>query len=453
MLAINDGFMALDEYWVGITRYIPAQSSTLMNLVSSDDVKSPLQLMPMHFVAQAAYKIGIDSPYWQYRSVIFVLGLLNIILVLWAFHRYFKIYPMDKEKQRFLYLMLVFYFAAPFALTRPMFESVAAGWLCLAGVWALAYQNEPKLKYLLCGVTFGSVAFLLRQQLGFCALVFVILPAIKKNIKHLMYAGALGLLFFIAAGIPDYFIRGKFHYSLLNLTVYNFEHGSDYGDRTIVFYPVLLFIITLFPFFIKKYPKGFIREQFIKHLSLYIIIGLFIFLHSLFPQKWERFVISLIPLLILCAFPFLRYLHENFTENKIRLFSLYSLNFIFWLIASFFPAQKNLIDMSLYLNEHPEIKKVYRVGDTPGWITEAFILNKEFKFVDSNLESLQSVNWSDCSSSFIVGENYKDDYADLISKIQLKATFDVNIIESMAYKLNPKNNLRRVKLFLYSGCN
>ena len=48
VIAVNDGFMAHDEYWVGITRYIPAQSSTLNTLVAADDVKSPLQLLPMH---------------------------------------------------------------------------------------------------------------------------------------------------------------------------------------------------------------------------------------------------------------------------------------------------------------------------------------------------------------------------------------------------------------------
>ncbi len=63
-------------------------------------------------------------------------------------------------------------------------------------------------------------------------------------------AGGLRLLLFVLSGIPDYFLRGKFHYSLLNLTVYNFEHGFDYGNRTVFFYPLLILIVGFIPFFI-----------------------------------------------------------------------------------------------------------------------------------------------------------------------------------------------------------
>ena len=85
VVLLNDGFMALDEYWVGITRYIPAQTSSIKKLVTEDDVKSPLQMLPMHGVAQMAYAVGIDSPYLQYRAVIAVLAAINFALLLFAF--------------------------------------------------------------------------------------------------------------------------------------------------------------------------------------------------------------------------------------------------------------------------------------------------------------------------------------------------------------------------------
>jgi hypothetical protein len=452
VLLINDGFMALDEYWVGITRYIPAQSSSLMSLVSTDDVKSPLQLLPMHIIAQASLKIGIVSPYWQYRAVIFVLGAINILMLLWIFFELSQFLKLDKSESNFLFLMLFLYFAAPFSLTRPMFESIAAPWLTWAAVKALKYDLNSKLKDLLWGVFFGSVAFVLRQQLGFCALIFMLLPILKKNWKHLIYTGLLGLLFFVISGIPDYYIRGKFHFSLLNLTLYNYAHGAEYGDRTVFFYPILIFIVAFIPFFIKKYPKEFVFEYLKKYRSLLIILGLFVFLHSLFPQKWERFIISVVPLLIFLVFPFLWYLHKSFNKYKWRLSSLYLINFILFFVASFFPAQKNLIEMSLYLNEHPEIKKIHRVADTPGWITEAFILDKKFEFIESNREILKAVDWTDCSSVFVLGEAQNEEYKEITQNLKTKAEFNVNLIEQLAFKTNPKNNLRRVKLKIYSGC-
>lgn len=444
--------MALDEYWVGITRYIPAQHSSVMNLVGVEDVKSPLQLLPMHLVAQAALALGVDSPYWQYRSVIIVLAIVNLVLIVLALLRFAYLYQLKAQQVSFLIYMLVFYFAAPFALTRPMFESVAAPWLALAAVQACYYDINGKIKDLLLGVFFISICFVLRQQLGFCALIFILLPFLKKQWKHLVSACILGGIFFIVSGIPDYFIRGEFHFSLLNLTVYNFEHGSDYGDRTILFYPILIFVITLMPFFIKKYPIGFLKEQFLKQRSLYIIVFLFIFLHSLFPQKWERFAISLIPIFIMIGFPFLRHLHENFNNNRLRLLSLHVFNGALFFVASFFPAQKNLIEMSRYLDRHPEVYEVYRVADTPGWITEAFILDKKFNFIESNLSDLRKVNWSDCGRQLVIGEAQQLDYVEITEKLIKKAEFSVNFIEQLAFKMNPKNNLRRVKLSIYSGC-
>ena len=46
LLFFNDGFIALDEYWVGMTRYLPAQTAQLSNLIEVGDVKSPYQVLP-----------------------------------------------------------------------------------------------------------------------------------------------------------------------------------------------------------------------------------------------------------------------------------------------------------------------------------------------------------------------------------------------------------------------
>lgn len=451
VLIVNDGFMALDEYWVGIVRYIPAQSSSLQTLVQPDDVKSPLQLMPMYFVAQTALFIGVDSPYWQYRTVIFILGLISLGILLFSFLKYIKIEKLDDRSSLILLAMLGLYFAAPFGLTRPMFESVAAPWLTLAAILAVKYDQESKLSDLLWGVTFVSVAFALRQQLGICALVFIWLTLIKKNYRHFFWASGLGLLWFGLSGLPDYFLRGQFHFSLLNLTLYNYKHGSDYGNQSVLYYPAVIFVIALVPFFIAKYPKTFLKEQWTRYRSLYVVLFLFVFLHSLFPNKWERFLVSLLPLFVLILFPYLKYLLDNFSKYKLRLVFLFLLNGLLFVLASFFPAQKNLIEMSRYLDQHSQIKKVYRVANTPEWITEAFILKPQFQFVDTEVAALSSVDWNDCGNTLVVGAAQADLLKDSVSSLKLITEFNVNLIEQLAFKLNPEKNIRRVKLRLYAG--
>lgn len=449
---LNDGFMALDEYWVGITRYIPAQTSSLKTLVTSDDVKSPLQMLPMHSVAQLVFNLGVESPYVQYRSVIAILAVINFGLLLFAFLKFSEVMSLSKAERNLLILLFAFYFGSSFSFTRPMYESISAPWLALTAVWALRYDFFARTKDLVWGVLFASMAFVLRQQLGFCALVFIVLPLMKKNFKHFFIASGVGLVFFIVAGIPDYFLRGQFHFSLLNLTLYNYQHGADYGRKPITFYPLLVVVMTLMPFFIKKYPSEVLASSFKKLRTSWMILFLFVFLHSLFPQKWERFMISVIPILLFLVFPFLRYLQENFKDHKVRLISLYSLNGLVFFIASFFPPQKNLIEMSRYLNSHSEIKKIHRVNNTPEWITDAFILHKNYDFIESNPNLLSQEDWKDCSKALVLATRDLPQHQELVNKLRLKAQFSVNLIEQLAYKLNPKNNARRVQLNLYTGC-
>ena len=109
--------------------------------------------------------------------------------------------------------------------------------------------------------------------------------------------------------------------------------------------------------------------------------------------------------------------------------------------------------MSRYLDSHPQIRKVYRVNETPEWITEAFIANKQFDFVDSNIQTLETVNWQDCQNSLVIGEAQADEYRSITEKLKPVAEFNVNLIEHLAFKLNPKKNPRRVLLKLYTGCN
>lgn len=157
---INPGFMGTDEYWTGITRYIPAQSSQLSTLVGTDDVKSPTQLWPLFVTAQGALKLGIENPFAQYQFVVVVLGLLSFLLVFGSFYAWRE--SLSDLEMRILILLLGFYFAAPFALSRPMFESLAAPWLSWAGIFALKYDRQPKLNFLLFGIVAVTLSFLLR---------------------------------------------------------------------------------------------------------------------------------------------------------------------------------------------------------------------------------------------------------------------------------------------------
>lgn len=446
---LNPGFIGTDEYWTGITRYIPAQTSDLHHLVNADDVKSPVQILPMHFFAQMALSIGIQSPFAQYHFVVVVLGLLNFLILLWSFSQWKKELPEAESK--ILFFLLAFYFAAPFIFTRPMFESLSAPWMSWAGLFAFRYDRKQNLKDLFWGVFCISMSFVLRPQTGLCALVFIVAPLLYRNWSHVIAASGFGIFLLFVSGLPDLWLRGSWHFSVLALTQYNFAHGHEYGQQPWTFYPLLLIAVSFAPFIAHRVPAGWLQEYFQKYRSLWLMLFLFVFLHSLFSQKFERFLIPVLPWIFILMAPWIASLIAH--QHWKRLYLISIINALLWLASSFQPAQNNIILFSRYLDQHPEVKSIFRVDNTPEWIPDAFIQRIQFKFIDISAEQISQLALS-CSDRLVLPESIGLKPQGLGKPWILDKRFAVNWIEWIAFKFNPKNNLRRTELFLWgpSGC-
>jgi hypothetical protein len=459
-LLINNGFMASDEYWTGITRYIPAQKASLTNLLKEDDVKSPTQLLPFYAVSQSALKMGVEHPYEQYKITRITLGFINILLILLAFYLYNStaVYSGAQgsiSENKFHYLLLAFFFPAAFVLTRPMFESMAAPWLTLGLVFSYRYDQKENKSDLFWGVLTASMAFCLRPQVGLCALIFVILPILKKRWKDLFYVMGLGLVCFILAGLPDLFLRGQFHQSLLAVTVYNFKEGHNYGQGPWYFYLMILPVLYLLPvwgWFVKS-------SDWVTNLksqrSLWISSVLFIFLHSLFSQKFERFMIPVIPLFMLV---FSGLVFQLIQKKELSLKAVFALgfclvfNFVLFFPASFGPSQINIINLALFIDKNPQFSEIYNINESITWIPDVFIdsKNRPLGFNEKPKADLEGLSAQSCEVLVIVNEKNKLKFANDIDKYKLIQILDVNLIERVAFKLNPIHNERRSPLYLYS---
>ncbi len=431
----NPGFMGTDEYWTGITRYVPAQEKNLHNILQADDVKSPTQLMPLLGLSHLALGLGLEAPYEQYRFVQIFIGLFSALLMAFCLLRF-----LPQEKHTFVFLSFTFYFASAFALTRPMYESMSAPWILMSALSLKEYLKTPQLKWIGTSVAAISIAFLLRPQTGICAFAIIGFLTWKKDWKALLVASFLGFLFFILAGFPDLYLRSGFHSSLKNILLYNVKFGTLYSQQPWFFYIPLVFFMMWGPFWISKKTRHLIKSTWDDHKIYWVYIILLVGLHSFFPQKWERFVIPVLGLMILIMADWLKY--EWNQGSKKRVWLLATLNGLFWVPSTFFPAQKNLIDLSRYLDSHTEIKEILRYKKSPQWITEVFISRTDWKWTE--IESLPTEPLK-CDSRLVMNLT---DYKNLVPKLDLEMTFETNLIEKIAYKLNPEKNLRRTPLVL-----
>ncbi|MCK6599351.1 MAG: hypothetical protein L6Q37_13380, partial [Bdellovibrionaceae bacterium] len=288
---------------------------------------------------------------------------------------------------------------------------------------------------------------------GIGALTLPILLLWKRDLKGLLFCAVSGLIFFILAGIPDLLLRGSFHHSLLAVTTYNIDHGHEYGNGSILFYPLLLLGMSFFPILITKdFNKAFLLSVLKKNTFSVLFIFFFVALHTYFPQKFERFLVPIIPLFLILLTPFIAHLLKHFKKYKIRLLCLFILNSTILTAAAFQPSQGNIIKMALFIDQHPKIEKIFNFESTIEWLPEKFISkNSQFKIIPISSNSLADIDPSLCENIIVINEFLYEQKKALLSAYDVKAKFGVNFIESLAYRFNKKNNIRRSPLIVL-GC-
>lgn len=450
---LNIGFIGSDEYTEGIARYLPAQSANWTKLIQADDVKSPTQIFAFHVITRGLHQLGASSPEVQYRGLIFVLGLisaLTIALGIWIFVSTSK----SKNERAPLYQFLFYYFSFHFALigllARPMFESLSMPFVFLALVCAHAYDLKLDRKYLFLGVLAGSLAFCARPQTGIINLVFFLIPLIHRRWLDLISSSILGVIFFILAGLPDLYLRGEFHYSLKAVFFYNLKHGQAYNPQPWWFYFPILFLVAGGLFLFSHYSRTTWRRIWLMR-GLWLGIFLFLGVHILFQNKFERFLIPIFPSFLLLILPLWQELWQTRSTRKLRWSLILLFNFALWPIISFFTPQSNILNLSFYLNDHPSITEAHFDIETFNLFPDAFI-ERPLRLQQANTSEILTGLNTENHEYWILSQNDYTTWAathpELKDRYLIEAQFHPNLIEKLAFKLNPTKNLRRQTIFL-----
>lgn len=109
--------------------------------------------------------------------------------------------------------------------------------------------------------------------------------------------------------------------------------------------------------------------------------------------------------------------------------------------------------MALFIDQHPEIKSIYNMEKTLEWIPERFIfLNQNYSLLELPMDAIKDQTPNNCQAAFIVNDFILQEQKELLKDFRIVDTFQVNWIESLAYKFNKKNNIRRAPLHVLSNC-
>jgi hypothetical protein len=226
--------------------------------------------------------------------------------------------------------MLALLWLFPFLSVRTLVEFVSIPLIFWAVILIIDKSKNQKLLYWLLAGALMGIAFSIRLQtaliFGGMGLVFLFE---KKWLKTIIFG--LGFLISIAIlqGLADYYFWGYPFAQLIEYVSYNMHSASDYTVGPWYVY-LLLFFGVLIPPVSVMLLTGF-AFNWRKTAILFVPVIIFLLFHSYYPNKQERFVITVIPMIIIAGVIGWGQLLESLKSEKWNKISRYSFIF-FWII-------------------------------------------------------------------------------------------------------------------------
>lgn len=175
----------------------------------------------------------------------------------------------------------------------------------LAGLWySVKYKETDELKNILCAGLFFGITIGLRIQTCFFPIGIGLLLLIEKKWKGGLLLGLSFVFSFFLTQIADLFTWGRPFAEVTEYISYNLDNTVTYGVSPWYKYILLILGILIPPISI-IFLLGFLRYS-LKFRYILIPSLLFLVFHSLFPNKQERFILPLLPIIIMMGYIFIR---------------------------------------------------------------------------------------------------------------------------------------------------
>ncbi len=305
---------------------------------------------------------GMNEP----QSKMYVVRLLHAAWSMIIVYLGYKI-ALRKGGERAANLcgwLLALLFFMPMLSVRNLVEFTCIPPLLMA-TW-MAIKNENRFKpapFILSGILL-SVAFSIRFQTLLFVGGFMLVFLLQKKWKEFLFIG-FGFLAGLAViqFLTDILIWRKPFVELIEYIRYNIENAETYNTQK--WYNYLLLIggilippVSIFLLF------GFTRSW-KKHLLLFLPSFIFFVFHSSFPNKQERFILPVIPfIIILGSIGWIAFLSQS--EFWKRNLKLYRACWIFFIVLNTIPllfitvaySHRSRVESMVYLSTKKDLNNI-----------------------------------------------------------------------------------------------
>ena len=307
--------------------------------------------------------IGINDPQTKMVVIRLAHAFWSMITVFFGYKITLRL--SDQKTARSLGWLLAIFWIYPFISVRNLVEFVSIPFL-MWGLWLIIKNKTLKTVSLAfwAGFLFG-LAFDTRFQTVLISGSFGFALLFQKRWKEVIWI-ALGsfLSIIIVQGVVDYIIWGKAFTQIIGYVSYNATHAGDYTVGPWYVYLLFLLGILIPPVSIFLFA-GLFKEW--KRLAiLFLPAVIFILFHSYYPNKQERFIITILPFLMIIGMIGWQRIAENFQNKnwyKASWIFFWTLNILLLIPVTFTYSKKARVESMTYLSQYNEAFNYFIIED------------------------------------------------------------------------------------------
>jgi hypothetical protein len=344
--------------------------------------------------------------------------------------------------------MLALLWLMPFMSVRNLVEMVAIPFL-MWGIWYLIKKDVFSRNNIIMAGFMCGIAISLRYQIGIFSVGIAFYYLVKKSWKEFIFFSLGNLISFsITQGIVDFFIWGYPFAEFWSYVTYNMNQGTQYLPNTNYFmYFYVLFGVLLFPFGILV-GIGFFRS-YKNSMLLFLPTALFLLFHTFYPNRQERFILSILPFFIILGVIGFEGLKEKKFWN-----SFWNVSYkIFWglnifLVCFFSMVSTKYSRINAMYSLYSESKQNPTVlmegsGDASISLMPKFYGNKwHASFIEKTVLQKDSIPPA-IDYIFFAGKGNLEQrirfYKAVYPTLQLHKKCDPSLIDKIVHNLNPRN--------------
>lgn len=407
--------------------------------------------------------LGLTDPQFKMFIVRLFHALFSLLIV--SFSYKITLILSDKKNARQVAIILALFWPLAFLSVRNLVEVVCIPPI-LAGFYYILKSKETKniVKYFFVAGIMVGLSMTIRYQMAIYIFGIILVLLSQKSWKSVLWFALGGLVITsITMGIIEYLAWGVPFNSLYNFITYNL--ANEYNYVTQPWYNYLLLILGIFVPPISLFLfTGFIRS-YKKYALLFWPSLMFLIFHSYFANKQERFIIPILPfIVILGVIGWNEYVKTSTFWNKKKKLLKYLWNW-FWIINTillmlftFTYGKKNRVESLYYLSKKDNINSIIW-GNNNGDLVylPKFYLGKqiptfllpsskplkklESEIINKNVEFPQYI--------ILLGEDNQEKRLNEFEvffnkKLVLETVIEPSLIDYLLHKMNPRHNVNQL---------